>query len=59
MRFTARVRDNAFEFRDLPSGDYLLQLRLPGRESVMKTVYVGSDEGGVVDLEAGGLREKK
>jgi hypothetical protein len=42
LRFTARIRAGKFEFTGLPTGDYLLQVRVSGREATTQTVYIGS-----------------
>ena len=57
LRFSARLRDNKFEFAELPTGDYLLQVRLSGRESVTKTLYVAAGEKKEVEVLAGKKRD--
>ncbi|MEE2887793.1 MAG: carboxypeptidase-like regulatory domain-containing protein [Planctomycetota bacterium] len=56
LRFSARLRDNKFEFKELPAGDYLIQIRLSGRESVTKTVYVASGSKTPIEIVAGKTR---
>jgi len=59
IRFSARIRDNKFEFKELPIGDYLIQIRLSGRDSITKTVYVGAGEQTKVEVTAGNKRGAK
>ena len=59
IRFSARIRDNKFEFKELPIGDYLIQLRLSGRDSITKTVYVGAGGQTTVEVTAGKKRGAK
>jgi len=59
LRFSARSRDGKFEFTTLPTGNYLLQLRLSGRDATTKTIYVGAGESTKVELTAGKIRQPK
>jgi hypothetical protein len=59
LRFSTRSRDGKFEFKTLPTGNYLLQLRLSGRDATTKTIYVGAGESTKVDLTAGKIRQPK
>ena len=57
LRFSARVRNNKFEFKELPTGDYLIQVRMTGRDSVTKTLYVAAGEKKEIEILAGKKRD--
>jgi hypothetical protein len=56
LQFSARIRDGRFEVKDIPSGKYLLVLRVNGREQTTQEVYVGSGSNANVEATAGAVR---
>ncbi|MCA8958448.1 MAG: carboxypeptidase regulatory-like domain-containing protein [Planctomycetes bacterium] len=57
LRYSARVRDQKVEFQDLPIGNYLLVLRLSGREQTTQQLYVGAGTNPPVTLQPGAVRK--
>ncbi len=59
MRYSAAVRDGAFSFSEIPTGSYLLVLRVSGCESVTQSVMLSAGGQAEVRLNVGKKRAGK
>lgn len=59
LRFSARIRKNSFEIKNMPTGDYLVQLRPTGREVTTSNVYIAGGTPTELNLTAGATRKPK